>query len=145
MPRPLYGNDPVPVVQEAGWAPGPVWTDAENLASIRITNKISSINVKGTLSNNGQIIVKEFNNYFISVTQNILLDNHNLNHNLNINSNNESSTNDNPLAYLLKAFNQPFPNIKLKYTSSKEIEDITNSLKMKYSHGYDGIATKVLK
>jgi hypothetical protein len=23
---------PVPVVQEAGWAPGPVWTGAENLA-----------------------------------------------------------------------------------------------------------------
>ena len=26
------GNDPVPIVQEAGWAPGPVWTGAENLA-----------------------------------------------------------------------------------------------------------------
>ena len=25
------GKDPVPVVQEAGWAPGPVWTGAENL------------------------------------------------------------------------------------------------------------------
>ena len=27
------GKSPVPVVQEAGWAPGPVWTSAENLAS----------------------------------------------------------------------------------------------------------------
>ena len=25
------GKDPVPIVQKAGWAPGPVWT-AENLA-----------------------------------------------------------------------------------------------------------------
>ena len=25
------GKDPVPIVQEAGWAPGPVWT-VENLA-----------------------------------------------------------------------------------------------------------------
>jgi hypothetical protein len=25
-------NDPVPIVQEAGWAPGPVWTVSENLA-----------------------------------------------------------------------------------------------------------------
>ena len=25
-------KDPVPLVQEAGWAPGPVWTGAENLA-----------------------------------------------------------------------------------------------------------------
>jgi hypothetical protein len=25
-------RDPVPIVQEAGWAPGPVWTITENLA-----------------------------------------------------------------------------------------------------------------
>jgi hypothetical protein len=33
-PRPLYPRerDPVPIVQEAGWAQGPVWTGAENLA-----------------------------------------------------------------------------------------------------------------
>jgi hypothetical protein len=30
---PLGKRDPVPLVQEAGWAPGPVWTSAENLAS----------------------------------------------------------------------------------------------------------------
>jgi len=29
---PTLGKDPVPIVQEAGWAPGPVWTRAENLA-----------------------------------------------------------------------------------------------------------------
>ena len=26
------GKDPVPIVQEAVWAPGPVWIGAENLA-----------------------------------------------------------------------------------------------------------------
>jgi hypothetical protein len=33
-PRTHYdgGRDPVPLVQEAGWAPGPGWTGAENLA-----------------------------------------------------------------------------------------------------------------
>ena len=33
-PRPLFtpGKDPVLIVQEAGWAPGPVWTAVENLA-----------------------------------------------------------------------------------------------------------------
>ena len=33
-PRLLYPRerDPVPIVQEAGWATGPVWTGAENLA-----------------------------------------------------------------------------------------------------------------
>jgi hypothetical protein len=34
MPRPHLtpGKDPVPIVQEDGWASGPVWTGAENLA-----------------------------------------------------------------------------------------------------------------
>jgi len=30
------GKDPVPIVQEAVWAPEPVWTGAENLASTGI-------------------------------------------------------------------------------------------------------------
>ena len=35
-PAALYsGKDPVPIVQEVGWAPGPVWTGVENLASHR--------------------------------------------------------------------------------------------------------------
>ena len=29
-------KDPVPIVREAGWAPGPVWTVAENLAATGI-------------------------------------------------------------------------------------------------------------
>jgi hypothetical protein len=28
-------NNPVSIVKEAGWPPGPVWTDAENLAPTR--------------------------------------------------------------------------------------------------------------
>jgi len=32
-PAALYlGKDPVFIIREAGWAPGPVWTGAENLA-----------------------------------------------------------------------------------------------------------------
>ena len=33
-PRPFFTprKDPVPIIREAGWAPGPVWTGAENLA-----------------------------------------------------------------------------------------------------------------
>ena len=27
----IPGKDPIPIVQEAGWASGPVWTNAENL------------------------------------------------------------------------------------------------------------------
>ena len=34
MPQPLFApeKDLVLIVQEVGWAPGPVWTGAENLA-----------------------------------------------------------------------------------------------------------------
>jgi len=34
MPRPQLSpeKDPVPIVQEAGWTSGPVWTGTENLA-----------------------------------------------------------------------------------------------------------------
>jgi len=34
-PATLLPDDPVSIVQEAGWAPGPVWKDVENLASHR--------------------------------------------------------------------------------------------------------------
>jgi len=36
-PRPFFtpGKEPVPIVHQAGWAPGPVWTGAENLAPQR--------------------------------------------------------------------------------------------------------------
>jgi len=34
-PTTLLPDDPVSIVKEAGWAPGPVWKDAENLASNR--------------------------------------------------------------------------------------------------------------
>jgi hypothetical protein len=38
MTRPPFTprKDLVPIVQEAGWAPGPVWTGAENLAPTMI-------------------------------------------------------------------------------------------------------------
>jgi hypothetical protein len=40
-PRPLFtpGKDPVPIVQEAGWDPGPVWTCAENLVPTGIRSR----------------------------------------------------------------------------------------------------------
>jgi len=31
-PAAYPGKDPVPIVYEAGWAPGPVWMGAKNLA-----------------------------------------------------------------------------------------------------------------
>ena len=46
-PRPLFtpGKDPVPIVFEAGWAPGPVWTGEENLdlTGIRSPDRLARI------------------------------------------------------------------------------------------------------
>jgi hypothetical protein len=39
----------------------------------------------------------------------------------------------------------PFPNINLKSVSTKEVENVTKSLKTKNFSGYDEIATKLLK
>jgi hypothetical protein len=36
------GEDSVPIVREAGWAAGPVWTGAENLASFGIRSPARS-------------------------------------------------------------------------------------------------------
>jgi hypothetical protein len=40
-PWPLFtpGKDPVPIVQEAGWAPGLVWTGTENLSTMGSNNR----------------------------------------------------------------------------------------------------------
>ena len=40
-PRPHFapGKDPVPILQEAGWAPGLVWTVAENLVPTGIRSR----------------------------------------------------------------------------------------------------------
>jgi len=43
------------------------------------TQNITSINVSGNLSFIGQIIAKSFNKYFVSVAQNIHVNDHNAN------------------------------------------------------------------
>jgi hypothetical protein len=42
MPRPHLtpGKEPVPIVQEVGWASGQVWTGADNLAPTGIRSRI---------------------------------------------------------------------------------------------------------
>jgi hypothetical protein len=44
-PRPgpfTPGKHPVSIVQEAGWAPGPFWTGAENFALYRTVELVAS-------------------------------------------------------------------------------------------------------
>jgi hypothetical protein len=59
------------------------------------------------------------------------------NHNVNALSNKKALSNhENPVPYLSRAFTQTFPTINFKCALSKEIENITKSLKTKNSHGY---------
>jgi hypothetical protein len=101
------------------------------------TDKVITLNIEGTPVSNHQEIANEFNKYFLSVAKNI-----------NIKSNDFKShklDNTIPLHYLLQSFKTPFPNINLKFLSSKEVENIIKSLKTKNSAGYDEISTRLLK
>jgi hypothetical protein len=37
------GNDPIPILQEAGWSPGPVWKGGENVAPTAIGSPDRSV------------------------------------------------------------------------------------------------------
>jgi hypothetical protein len=56
-----------------------------------------------------------------------------------------NESNLNPLEYLLQIFNNPFPNIRYSFTSTKEIKNIIKSLKTTYSYGYAEISVEILK
>jgi hypothetical protein len=57
----------------------------------------------------------------------------------------DTSDNKNPTYYVSKIFHNPFPDIKFNNTSTKEVERIIKSIRVKNSHGYDGITTKMPK
>jgi hypothetical protein len=78
-----------------------------------------------------------FNIYFSTLAQHI--------YTANFKNLNSAAIINNSLNYLHDAFKQTILPIKFKFVSTKEIEDVVNSLKMKDSSGYDGISTKVLK
>jgi hypothetical protein len=58
--------------------------------------------------------------------------------------NNHAKHND-PLMYLRQHFKQPSSTIRLKYATTYEIDKIIHSMKLKDSHGYDEISTRILK
>jgi len=79
-------------------------------------HNITSINVNGNVSFNGQIIAETCNKRFVLVAQNIHVNNHNVN---------ALSNQEIPISYLSRAFTQPYITINFKCVSSKEIENIT--------------------
>jgi hypothetical protein len=101
------------------------------------TDKTIILNIEGISISNHQEIANEFNKYFLSTAKNI-----NTKHN-DLSSHNLDNTT--PLHYLRQSFKTPFPNINLKFSSSKEVENIIKSLITENSSWYDGISTKLLK
>ena len=74
----------------------------------------------------------------MSITENII-------HDIRRKNNKGYNVNKNPNYHLLNLLHKPFPSIKFKNASTKEIERIINSLKIEESSGYDEIPTKILK
>jgi len=95
------------------------------------------LNVEGNLIKNRQKIVNTFNNYFSSIAKNI--------NSTHTNLSNYKPHDTTPLHYLFQSFKAPFPNINLKSSLTKDVENVIKSLKPKNAYGYDGISTKLLK
>ena len=95
------------------------------------------MNVEGNLIKNRQKIVNTFNNYFSSIAKNI--------NSTHTNLSNYKPHDTTPLHYLFQSFKAPFPNINLKSSLTKDVENVIKSLKPKNAYGYDGISTKLLK
>jgi len=92
------------------------------------TNKGTQlINIDGKLITNQRSIANSFNKYFLTVANKITS---------NIKNDKTSLNCNNPIHCLHKNFKLTCSNVKLKYTTPKEIEKIIKSLKPKNFHGY---------
>ena len=109
-----------------------------------INEEAQDLNIGGKSTNNPQTIINAFNEYFLSLVEKKCVDDYD-------NGNDSSSNRDNndntyiPIYYLLNAFYNSFPNIKLKSTTTQEIKNSIKKLKPKYTYGYDEIPNNLLK
>jgi len=90
---------------------------------------------ENTLIDNQSKIADILNYYFLTVADNSMV---NINNVIN-------QTKDNPINYLYKYYNKPFPMIQWQYVSTYEIKNIIKSLKSKNTCGYDEISNRVMK
>jgi len=86
-----------------------------------------------------QTIAETFNVYFVAITAKVnRLSKNNL-------IKDEDDNRDRHNHFMEQAFSEPYPSMKHKCTTTKEIERIIKSLKTKHSYRYDEISTKILK
>ena len=101
-------------------------------------NNILMLETDGKITTHHQTTAEEFNNYYVSVADNITDDNP-------VNNTIGYLNKNNLLNYLYFALQQSFTNIKLKYITTGETEKVIKELKSKKSCGYDEITTKIVK
>ena len=89
------------------------------------------------LIQNQQTIANSFNNNFSTVAEKLMEENH-------IDTMSQIQ-NGATLHNIPRNCRHLYPNIKFRYTSTKEIEKIIKSLKTKNAQGYDEISVKILK
>ena len=85
--------------------------------------------------NNTQKTAEAFNQYLSTIAEQLIKESTKENSNKGID----------PLTYLRLNINKPNNTLKLKNTTTHEIDKIIRTLKTKDSYGYDGISTRILK
>ena len=88
--------------------------------------KAETNRLEGPTNTTIKTLLKAFNKYFLSITENII-------HDIKYNNKQGYNINKNLNYCLLNLFHKPFPSIKFKNTSTKRKEKIINSLKIKES------------
>jgi hypothetical protein len=88
-------------------------------------SEIQALNVEGKKVTHHQTIAETFNEYFVAIAENVKRQSEN---NLIKDDNNSM---DNHIHFMEQAFNIPYPSMKCKCTTTKEIEQIIKSLKTK--------------
>jgi hypothetical protein len=117
--------------------------DIITLETHRKTNngEIQSLKIEDKYITNQRSIAEVFNTYFLSIADNIK-NNKNQDHSKNKhNTINRDSSNQ----FMSQTHNVAYPHMKHKPTTTKEIDEIIKSLKVKDSHRYDELSTKILK
>ena len=95
------------------------------------------MNINDKPSCNPLAITNAFKSYFSSVAENLL--------NNNFTRGNTTNNINDPLIYIRQKFSQLSTTIKLKKTTTHEINKIIHSFRCRNSHGYDEISSRILQ
>ena len=117
--------------------PKTTWNIVKTITKIKKTaNNITIMSVNNKPTNNPLTIVNAFNSYFLSVAENLLKKKF---------SKPNTTNNNDPLFYLKQNTCLITSQIKLKNTTTYEVNKIIQSIKSKNSSGYDEISSGILK